>query len=147
MDLFSLFLIKPFYVSPDVILGNYSEKCDIWSVGVILYVMLKGNPPYQGKNEKELLQKIVNEEISFNEYYWNDISPEAKYFMKLLMTHDPNKRISASEAIQNPWITSLAPSHHINSSIIQSIGEMHENLKMKNAILAFISSQVFTQFI
>lgn len=133
-------------MAPDVVLGNYSEKCDIWSCGVILYVMLRGSPPYSGKNETELLSNIVNKEVSFGDYMWNDISSEAKDFIKMLMSHDTDKRPAASVAILDPWITSLAPSHHINSSIINSISSMNANLKLKNAILSFISSQVLNYF-
>lgn len=142
LEQFHFDLFQPYYVSPEVILGHYSEKCDVWSCGVILYVMLRGKTPFHGKNEKELLNNIVNSEITFTDYQWNDISGEAKEFLKMMMNHDPDARLPASTAILNPWITSLAPSHHINSALVQSISEMHDNLKLKNAILAFISSQV-----
>jgi calcium-dependent protein kinase len=47
-----------YYVAPEVIGGNYDEKCDIWSVGVILYVILSGAPPFSGKSEKEIMEKV-----------------------------------------------------------------------------------------
>ena len=54
-----------FYIAPEVIKGKYNEKCDIWSCGVILYILLSGVPPFYGKNEKDIMDKIVQKELSF----------------------------------------------------------------------------------
>ena len=56
----------PYYVAPEVINRKYSEKCDIWSCGIILYVILSGNPPFQGKNEKEIMETIKLQPVTFN---------------------------------------------------------------------------------
>jgi calcium-dependent protein kinase len=51
-------------MAPEVLAGNYTEKCDIWSIGVILFVMLSGRPPFTGKNDKEILQKVSSQPIN-----------------------------------------------------------------------------------
>ena len=53
----------PYYIAPEVIKGEYDEKCDVWSCGVILYILLSGSPPFGGRSEKEIMNNILNKEI------------------------------------------------------------------------------------
>jgi len=56
----------PFYIAPEVLNENYDEKCDIWSCGVILYILLCGYPPFWGKNEQEIISKILQGKVVFD---------------------------------------------------------------------------------
>ena len=67
-----------YYVAPEVIEGTYSEKCDIWSVGVILFILLSGEPPFNGNTDEEIVEKIKIGEYEFSNERWNEISDEAK---------------------------------------------------------------------
>ena len=56
---------SPYYIAPEVILGEYTEKCDVWSCGVILYILLCGSPPFYGNREEEIMKRIVNDPVRF----------------------------------------------------------------------------------
>ena len=58
----------PYYVAPEVLKGDYDEKCDIWSIGAMTYLMLCGDPPFTGDSNNEIFKKIIKSELSFNQY-------------------------------------------------------------------------------
>ena len=95
-------------MAPEIISGKYNEKCDIWSCGVILYIMLSGNTPFDGKDEYEILEKIRKAKFSMNDYVWSKISDSAKHLVKRMLEIKPSNRISATEALKHPWIEFVA---------------------------------------
>lgn len=99
----------PGYVAPEVLTAGsgsgYSNKVDLFSTGVTLYVMLCGYEPFYGENEQELIETNKRGEIDFNEKDWKNISPEARDLVLKLTAVNPGHRISAKEALQHPWIT------------------------------------------
>jgi calcium-dependent protein kinase len=64
----------PYYVAPEVLKGDYDERCDVWSLGVIMYILLCGYPPFEGNDNKAIFQKILKSEVIFEESEWKDIS-------------------------------------------------------------------------
>ena len=63
-----------FYIAPEVLAGSYNEKCDIWSCGVILYILLSGCLPFNAKTDPEIIDKIKNDEITYDFHHWNNVS-------------------------------------------------------------------------
>jgi len=94
----------PYYVAPEVLQRHYTSKCDIWSIGVIVYILLCGFAPFAGDNDYETMYQIENYELEFPSPEWDDISHEAKDFVKSLLRKDPTHRPTAKEAMANPWI-------------------------------------------
>jgi calcium-dependent protein kinase len=90
-------------MSPQVIEGVYSNKADCWSIGVIAFLLLCNEKPFRGKRS-EMLSKIKHCDYNFKSPGWYNISKEAKRFVATLLTKDPNKRLSAEEALQHPWL-------------------------------------------
>lgn len=94
----------PYYIAPEVIKKNYDSKCDIWSCGVILFVLLSGHPPFNGDDEKEIMEKVSTGVYKLEGPGWLGVSEEAKDFVKLLMTFDPKQRPDAETCLSNKWI-------------------------------------------
>ena len=83
----------------------YGTKADMWSIGVILYILLGGYPPFIENNQRDLFRKIKAGEYEFHKDYWDNVSKEAKVLISSLLTVDPKRRLSAREALRNPWIS------------------------------------------
>lgn len=106
-SLMSSIVGTPFYVAPEVLEGSYNKKCDYWSIGVIMYLLLSGNLPFYSLDNKELYSKIKNEEVSFEskgKQIWNRISIEAKHLIKGLLCKNPSKRLSSKEIFNSDWM-------------------------------------------
>ena len=84
--------------------NNYDEKCDLWSVGVILYILLCGYPPFNGINDEEIIKKVKRGKFSTDEEEWADISADAIDLVRKLLDYNPDNRLSAKEALQHKWI-------------------------------------------
>lgn len=84
----------PYYISPEVLKESYTSKCDIWSVGVIAYILLSTNPPFQGNSADDILKKVTLGSYSFAQG-WSGISDKAKDFVKQLLCVDPAQRLTA----------------------------------------------------
>lgn len=91
-----------YYIAPEVLEGKYTEKCDIWSIGVILYILLTGSPPFGG-NTEEILSKVKTAKLKMEGSDWNNISSEAKSLVKQLLNRDYSQRLSAKQALKHPW--------------------------------------------
>lgn len=90
-----------YYVPPEILIGEYSQKCDVWSVGIIICILLTGEPPFNGKNDLEIYNKIKNFEYYFSEK-WKYISDEAKDLVSHMLVPE-NIRYDASEVLAHPW--------------------------------------------
>lgn len=94
------------YMAPEALQGNYDEKCDIWSCGVILYILLIGNYPFDGNNKAEIIKKIKKGQYTFPEGFEAAASPEIKDLINYCLKLDPDERISAKEALNHPFFNS-----------------------------------------
>ncbi len=105
----------PYYMAPDVLMNNYDEKCDIWSCGVILYIMLSGKPPFNGTSNEDIMRSVKKAHFTFDRIplaanshigpEWQHVSEEAKDLIRRMIKYPPSARITAKEAYTHPWIS------------------------------------------
>ena len=92
------------YVAPEVLAQKpYGKSVDVWSIGVISYILLCGYPPFYDENDANLFAQILKGEFEFDSPYWDDISEDAKQFIRQLMCVDVEKRLSCEEALRHAW--------------------------------------------
>ncbi|KAK7258633.1 hypothetical protein RIF29_24214 [Crotalaria pallida] len=97
----------PYYVAPEVLLGReYNEKVDVWSSGVIMYIMLGGIPPFFGDTASQIFESVVRGNLRFPTKIFRNVSSSAKDLMRKMICRDPSRRISAEQALRHPWILS-----------------------------------------
>jgi len=93
-----------YYVAPEVLEGSYGLPCDIWSIGVIVYMLLSGVPPFDGKTDADVMGKIRQGRFVSTGKRWEGISDSAKHFLRSMLRKDPYERLSAAEAAQHAWL-------------------------------------------
>ncbi|KAH1099001.1 hypothetical protein J1N35_015922 [Gossypium stocksii] len=95
-----------YYVAPEVLHRSYGTEADVWSIGVIAYILLCGSRPFWARTESGIFRAVLKADPNFNEPPWPSLSPEAKDFVKRLLIKDPRKRMTAAQALCHPWIQS-----------------------------------------
>lgn len=87
---------------------NYNSKCDVWSAGVITFILLSGMPPFNGASDSEIFKKVRTGHFSFSDKTWSTVSQKAKDFITKLLTYKAEDRPTAEEALKHPWIGELS---------------------------------------
>jgi len=128
----------PGYVAPEVLAQKpYGKAIDVWSIGVISYILLCGYPPFYDENDANLFGQIMKGEYEFDSPYWDEISDSAKEFITHLMDVNPNTRYTCIEAIQHPWISgNAALTKNIHESVSAQIKKNFAKTKWKQAFNA-----------
>uniref|UniRef100_A0A1B6C8G6 Protein kinase domain-containing protein n=1 Tax=Clastoptera arizonana TaxID=38151 RepID=A0A1B6C8G6_9HEMI len=125
----------PGYVAPEVLAQKpYGKAVDVWSIGVISYILLCGYPPFYDENDANLFAQILKGEYEFDSPYWDDISDSAKDFIKHLMCVDVEKRYTCQNALAHPWISGNAASNkNIHSTVAEQLKKNFAKSRWKQA--------------
>lgn len=97
-----------YYVAPEVLHRSYSLEADIWSIGVITYILLCGSRPFWARTESGIFRAVLRADPNFDDLPWPSVSPEAKDFVKRLLNKDYRKRMTAAQALSKSWVWLIA---------------------------------------
>jgi calcium-dependent protein kinase len=119
-----------YYIAPEVLKKHYNEKCDIWSCGVIMYILLSARPPFGGENDNEIMERVAIGKYDLESPPFNKLSRNSIDLIKKLLTIDPNRRITAEEALNHPWFKEFKSQEMYNRICDRdTIKNLIENLK------------------
>ena len=130
-----------YYIAPEVLLKKYGKECDMWSAGVILYMFIVGHAPFDGKNNKEIMDNIKIGKYKKNEKRWNKASNEVKDLINKLLVLEPEKRLTALEALKHPWFKVT------NSNILYNNISKEEILKCISNLLNYSIKSKFEELV
>ncbi|XP_017853715.1 calcium/calmodulin-dependent protein kinase type 1 isoform X3 [Drosophila busckii] len=128
----------PGYVAPEVLAQKpYGKAVDVWSIGVISYILLCGYPPFYDENDANLFAQILKGEFEFDSPYWDEISDSAKQFIKNLMCVTVEKRFTCKQALAHPWISgNEASSKNIHGTVSEQLKKNFAKSRWKQAYYA-----------
>ncbi|ETV96076.1 CAMK/CAMK1 protein kinase, variant [Aphanomyces invadans] len=135
----------PGYVAPEVLRGKaYGNGVDIWSIGVITYILLCGYPPFHNDNRNALFQQVKKGAFEFHSPYWDNISEAAKDFIRLMLTVDPNVRPTAKTLLKLPWIAGANVGNVQLETALRQLRQFNAYRRFKAASIAVMTSVAFT---
>ena len=129
-----------YYVAPEVLKGSYNEKCDIWSCGVLLYIFLCGFPPFNGKDENQVMKSVKKGKFSFNLPEFRLVSIRAKNLITSMLHMNIEKRISAEDILKHEFfdIIEEKDNNKINPSLMKNLKNFHYRNKIQQAAYLFM---------
>lgn len=143
------------YVAPQVLQQSYTKSSDVWSVGVIAFVLLAGRPPFNGDTDQEIAVAIQKGTFEFKESLWDSISDECKDFIKAMLAFEEGDRLTAEQALDHPWIERMRIKYlkdndrEMQGLIKDSLDALEHfrgsKSKLKQATCALIAAQFFTK--
>ena len=136
----------PYYIAPEVLKGSYTTQCDNWSMGVVLYIILSGKPPFGGKNNNEILNNVLHGKYDFSGPTWKNISEEAKDLITNLLQRQADMRYTSEEAFNHPWIQRQKIKDDsqavIDTQVILNMKNYMDSINFKRTTLTFIASRI-----
>ncbi|XP_023158780.1 calcium/calmodulin-dependent protein kinase type 1 isoform X2 [Ceratitis capitata] len=128
----------PGYVAPEVLAQKpYGKAVDVWSIGVISYILLCGYPPFYDENDANLFAQILKGEFEFDSPYWDEISESAKHFIQNLMSVNVDKRYTCKQSLAHPWISgNAASSKNIHGTVSEQLKKNFAKSRWKQAYYA-----------
>lgn len=137
-----------YYVAPEVITKKYNEKCDIWSAGILLFILLTGTPPFIGDRDQEIFNNILKEQYCLDIDSVEDISEESKDIVKQMLIYDHEKRPSAESLLKHPWFSILKRSDDKGGSIkniLRNLETFTTKNKLQEGIFYYFVNNMVTK--
>ncbi|KAL1822455.1 hypothetical protein ACET3Z_009233 [Daucus carota] len=143
-DTFTDVVGSPYYVAPEVLRKFYGQECDVWSAGVIIYILLCGVPPFWDENEHGIFEQVLRGELDLESEPWPDISEDAKDLVKRMLVRDPKKRLTAPEVLSHPWVKvhGVAPDKPLDSAVLSRLKKFSAMHKLKKIAIRIIAEQM-----
>jgi calcium-dependent protein kinase len=132
----------PYYIAPEVLKGNYDQKCDCWSIGLIAYMLLSGSPPFPGTSNQEIMDSVKLGKFDFTSFD-KGISPKAKDFVRKCLSMDIDERPECDELLRHPWLNSedhlAAISSPVNESVLGNLVNFRKFSALKRIALEVVA--------
>ncbi|KAA0044175.1 hypothetical protein IC582_009627 [Cucumis melo] len=144
---FSEIVGSPYYMAPEVLKRNYGPEIDIWSAGVILYILLCGVPPFWAETEQGVAQAILRGLIDFKRDPWPSISESAKSLVKQMLEPDPKLRLTAKQVLDHPWLQNIkkAPNVPLGDVVKSRLKQFSMMNRFKRKALRVIADFLSTE--
>ncbi|KAK6152238.1 hypothetical protein DH2020_014873 [Rehmannia glutinosa] len=143
-EIFSDVVGSPYYVAPEVLCKRYGPEADVWSAGVIIYILLSGVPPFWGESEQEIFEEVLHGDVDFTSDPWPTISESAKDLVKKMLVRDPRKRLTAHQVLCHPWVQvdGVAPDKPLDSAVLSRLTQFSAMDKLKKMALRVIAESL-----
>mmetsp|Transcript_9123 Transcript_9123/g.15943 ORF Transcript_9123/g.15943 Transcript_9123/m.15943 type:complete len:479 (-) Transcript_9123:616-2052(-) len=137
---------SPYYVAPEVLRKNYSHEADMWSLGVILYILLSGLPPFWGDTEEQIFKMVLRGHIDFKTDPWPKLSEAAKQCVTSLLQQDPTKRATTQEILKHDWLVKegLYSDVVLDSVVLKRMRQFAQMNKLKKMCLMVVGQHLST---
>ncbi|CAN1854101.1 Calcium-dependent protein kinase 1 [Linum perenne] len=135
---------SPYYVAPEVLKKRYGAEADVWSAGVILYILLSGVPPFWAETEQGIFEQVLQGDLDFDSEPWPHISESAKDLVRKMLVRDPRRRLTAHEVLCHPWVQEegVAPDKPLDSAVLSRLKQFSAMNKLKKMALLVIAESL-----
>lgn len=135
---------SPYYVAPEVLRKRYGPEADVWSAGVILYILLSGVPPFWAETEQGIFEQVLHGDLDFSSDPWPSISESAKDLVRRMLVRDPRRRLTAHEVLCHPWVQvdGVAPDKPLDSAVLSRLKQFSAMNKLKKMALIVIAENL-----
>lgn len=143
-EVFSELVGSPYYIAPEVLYKRYGPESDVWSAGVILYVLLSGVPPFWAETQQGIFDAVLKGHIDFVSDPWPKISDSAKDLIRKMLCHCPSERLTAHEVLRHPWIceNGVSSDHALDPSVISRLKQFSAMNNLKKLALRVIAERL-----
>ncbi|XP_077246944.1 calcium-dependent protein kinase 5 isoform X2 [Tasmannia lanceolata] len=135
---------SPYYVAPEVLCKHYGPEADVWTAGVILYILLSGVPPFWAETQQGIFDAVLKGVIDFESDPWPLISDSAKDLIQKMLTSRPSDRVTAHEVLCHPWIceNGVAPDRALDAAVLSRLKQFSAMNKLKKMALRVIAESL-----
>ncbi|KAG2303084.1 hypothetical protein Bca4012_061426 [Brassica carinata] len=135
---------SPYYVAPEVLLKHYGPEADVWTAGVILYILLSGVPPFWAETQQGIFDAVLKGDIDFESDPWPVISDSAKDLIRKMLCSNPSERLTAHEVMRHPWIceNGVAPDRDLDPAVLSRLKQFSAMNKLKKMALKVIAESL-----
>ncbi|CAN1305036.1 Calcium-dependent protein kinase 4 [Linum perenne] len=135
---------SPYYVAPEVLLKHYGPAADVWTAGVILYILLSGVPPFWAETQQGIFDAVLKGHIDFDSDPWPLISDSGKDLIRRMLCKSPKERLTAHEVLCHPWIceNGVAPDRALDTAVLTRLKQFSAMNKLKKMALRVIAESL-----
>ncbi|KAK1310566.1 Calcium-dependent protein kinase 2 [Acorus calamus] len=143
-EIFNDVVGSPYYVAPEVLKKHYGPESDVWSAGVIIYILLSGVPPFWDETEQGIFEQVLKGDLDFESDPWPSISNSAKDLVRRMLVRDPKKRLTAHQVLCHPWVQvdGVAPDKPLDSAVLSRLKQFSAMNKLKKMALRVIAESL-----